>query len=88
MVHHQFKTCDVFYCDLVRQFIGFFSKQLHGVDLLLGLLGRPLHDHFNHRSVIVTITIIEQLFVIAEENIANDHVDNVSRNDEFNQVHD
>jgi len=43
-------------------------------------------DHFNFRNVIVIVAIIEQLFVIAEENITNDRVDNVSQDDEFDQV--
>jgi hypothetical protein len=38
------------------------------------------------RSVIITVAIIEQLFVIAKENITNDRVDNVSRDDELNQI--
>jgi hypothetical protein len=78
MVHHQFKTRDVFDCDLVRQLVELFDEQLHGIDLLFGLLGGPLCDRLCYRSVIITITIIEQLFVIAEENIANDRVNNVS----------
>jgi hypothetical protein len=65
-----------------------FDEQLHDINLLLGLLGGPLCDRFNRHSVIVTVVIIEQLFVIAEENIANDRVNNVSRDDEFDQVRD
>jgi hypothetical protein len=63
-----------------------FDEQLHGVNLLLGFLGSLLHDHLNHRSVIVNVTIIEQLFIIVEENIANDHVDNGSRDDKFDRI--
>ncbi len=78
MVHSQFKMHDVLDSDLVCQLIKLFDEQIHGIDLLLGLLGGPLHDCLNHRSVIVNVAIIEQLFIIAEENIANDCVDNVN----------
>ncbi len=87
MVHCQFKTHDILDYDLKCRFIGLFDEQLHGVNLLLGFLGSPFHDHLNHRSVIVSVSIIEQLFIIVEENIANDHVDNGSRNDEFDRIH-
>lgn len=78
---------DVLDCDLVRRFVRLFDEQLHGVDLLLGLLGSPLRNHLSYCSVIVIVTIIEQLFVIAEENITNDRVDNVNRDDEFDRIH-
>jgi len=64
-----------------------FDKELYGIDLLLGLLGGPLHDRLSCCNVIITISIIEQLFVIAKENIVNDRVDNVSRDDKFDQVY-
>ncbi|CAK9215083.1 unnamed protein product [Sphagnum troendelagicum] len=88
MVHSQFKMHDILDCDLVRRLIELFDKQIHGVDLLLGFLGGPFHNCLNRRNVIVNVAIIEQLFIIAEENIANDCVDNVNRNDEFNRVCD
>ncbi len=83
MVRRQFKTCDVFNYDLVCRLIELFDEQLHGVDLLLGLLSGLLHDRLNCHSVIVIVAIIGQMFVIVEENIANDRVDNVSRYDKF-----
>ncbi len=84
MVHGQFKTRNVFDCELLRRLVGLFDKQLHGVDLLLGCLGSHFCDRLNRNNVIVIVAIIEQMFVIVEENIVNDRVDNVNRNDEFN----
>jgi hypothetical protein len=75
---------EVFDCDHVRRLVELFDEQLRGIDLILGLLCGPFHDCFSYRSVIVIVAIIEQMFVIAEENIANDCVDNVSQNGEFN----
>jgi len=86
MVHHRFKTHDILDCDLIRRLVGLFDEQLHGVDLFLGLFGSHFCNHLSHCNVIVVITIIEQLFVIVEENIANDRVDNVYQDEEFNRV--
>jgi hypothetical protein len=77
---------DVLDCDLVHRLVELFDKQLHGVDLLLGLFGNPFLDRLNCCNVIIIVVIIEQLFVIAEKNIANDRVDNVSIDDKFDQI--
>jgi len=78
VIHRQFKTRDILDCDLVHRLVALFDEQFHGVDLLLGLLGGPLCDCFNFHNVIVIVATFEQLFVIAEENITNDRVNNVS----------
>jgi hypothetical protein len=50
---------EVLDCDLLHRLVKLFDEQLHGIDILLGLLGGPLHNHLNHHSVIIIVIIIE-----------------------------
>jgi hypothetical protein len=86
VVHGQVEAQDVLDCHRVDKRIVLLAEQLHHIIFLVLLLDEFLADRVGRVLFAIIGVNVLKLFIIAEEEVANDDIDNLSTDEEFIRV--